>query len=133
MRKQLAFVVVIISANWVCAAHADSEPDVTTVHGLYQACTDPKLMFLRGYCFGFIDGVGMMMHASSGMLEKQGIHLNTDWCEPGGTTREQAVQAFKSWHDAHPQHWQLTSVAAVITALQASWPCPGSQPSPQSH
>jgi len=101
---------------------APSHPNLTTIHGLYQACLD---QYLSLYCTGYVAGVGDSMHASTAALEtKPDIHLNTDWCAPASTNNAQLVQAFKSWHDQNPESWQKAAVAGVTAALQATWPCP---------
>ena len=132
MKTATAAGIIVGALASLCldAAPADvpPRPNLTTIHGLYQACLD---QFLSLYCTGYVAGVGDSMHASTAALEtKREIQLNTDWCAPASTTNAQLVQAFKSWHDQHPESWQGAAVAGVTAALQATWPCAGSQPTP---
>src|SRR5215472_9951933 len=109
-----AFAPLCLSA---APADAPPRPNLTTIHGLYQACLD---QYLSLYCTGYVAGVGDSMHASAAALEtKPDIRLNIDWCAPASTTNAQLVQAFKSWHDQHPDSWQGAAVAGVTAALQA--------------
>jgi|SRR6516162_449144 hypothetical protein len=120
-----AFASLCLSA---AAADAPARPNLTTIHGLYQACLD---QYLSLYCTGYVAGVGDSMHASAAALEaKPDIHLNIDWCPPASTANAQLVQAFKTWHDQHPDSGQGAAVAGVTAALQATWPCPAPQPAP---
>lgn len=123
-------IVGVIVSLCLDVAPADVPPraNLTTIHGLYQACLD---QYLSLYCTGYVAGVGDSMHASTAVLEtKHESQLNTDWCAPASTTNAQLVQAFKNWHDQHPESWQGAAVAGVIAALQATWPCQASQPTP---
>ena len=121
MKKRLALAALILTQSLVGAA-TEPQADLGTVHGLYQACSGGVLV-QKGYCYGFLDGVGAMMHASTAAAEKQGIHANSDWCEPDNTTRDQLLQAFKRYHDEHQEQWQRGAAPAVVAALQAAWPC----------
>jgi hypothetical protein len=110
-------------------ADAPPRPNLTTIHGLYQACLD---QFLSLYCTGYVAGVGDSMHASTAALEtRHEPPSNSDWCAPASTTNAQLVQVFKSWHDQHPESWQGAAVAGVTAALQANWPCQVPQPTPE--
>jgi hypothetical protein len=126
MKTVAAAGIVVISVTSLClgAAPADapSHPNLTTIQGLYQACLD---QYLSLYCTGYVAGVGDSMHASTAaVLEtKPDVHLNTDWCAPASTTNAQLVEAFKNWHDQHPESWQRLAVAGVTAALRATWPC----------
>jgi hypothetical protein len=123
-------VVSALAALSVSTAPADTptRANLTTVHGLYQACLD---QYLSLYCTGYVAGVGDSMHASTAALEKQhDIHLSTDWCAPASTVNAQLVQAFKSWHDQHPESWQELATIGVSASLQATWPCQATQPAP---
>jgi hypothetical protein len=116
-----SWILMGVLAVPVVSHAADSHPDLSTVHGLYQLCLDKDLSLA---CGGYIAGVADSMHWSTAVLENEhDIHLNTDWCAPASTTKEQGVQAFKNWHNAHPEAWQMSSVAGVMAALQATWPC----------
>lgn len=128
--KPMTAVVIVSALASLCvsAAPADTpaRANLTTIHGLYQACLD---QYLSLYCTGYVAGVGDSMHASTAvLLTEHGVHLNTDWCAPNSTTNAQLVQAFKSWHDQHPESWERLAVAGVTAALQATWPCQESQP-----
>jgi len=133
--KTIAAAGLVVSAlASLCMSAASAEPpahpNLTTIHGLYQACLD---QYLSLYCTGYVAGVGDSMHGSTAVLETEhGIHLNTDWCAPGSTNNAQLVEAFKKWHDQHPESWQKLAVVGVTAALQATWPCQAPQASPDN-
>lgn len=134
MRTQLAFAAAIVASQCVCAANAAEPQDFQTVHGLYRMCTDSG-QAQQSYCLGFVAGVAGAMHASTAFLESRGVQENTNWCEADKVTHEQKVQAFKKWHDQHPERWQDAPALGVISALQATWPCaaPHTAPAPDQH
>ena len=122
MKRQLAFAAIAAS-QCLYATPAAAAADFQTVQGLYRMCTHPSHV-QQSYCFGFVDGVEAALHASTALLEARGIHANLNWCATGSPTREQKVQAFKNWHDRHPDLWQDAPELGVIAALRATWPCP---------
>ena len=118
MTKQIAFAIILAS-QCLCAARAGPPPDFATVHGLYHTCSGEDDLS-KGYCLGFIAGVAATMRTSTLTLGQQ---RSFAFCAPKSTTHEQAVQAFKNWHEQHPEHWQRSAEVGVMAALQETWPC----------
>jgi hypothetical protein len=129
MNKQLAIVITVLTAMSQClpsTARADAA-DTSTIHSLYRACTETNNPSNFGVCLGFIEGVGHMMLITQ--LGKPGQPLtDLEWCQPDHITREQTLQAFKNYHDAHPEQWDMPGMAGVMFALMSTWPCHSSSP-----
>jgi hypothetical protein len=131
MNKQVAIVITVLAATSLCLTSTAraAAADTSTIHSLYQACTATNNASNFGVCLGFIEGVGHMMHMTQ--LGKPGQSLtDIEWCSPDHLTREQTLQAFKNWHDAHPEQWDMPGVVGVMLALLSTWPCPKSSPPP---
>jgi hypothetical protein len=131
MTKQFAIVITALTAMSLCltsTARADAA-DTSTIHSLYRACTETNNPSNFGVCLGYIEGVGHMMHLTQ--LGKPGQSVtNIEWCHPERLTREQTLQAFKNYHDAHPEQWDMPGVAGVMFALLSTWPCQKAPPAP---
>src|SRR5262252_1046129 len=134
MKRQLAFATTIVAAQCLCVGPAGAAVNFQTVHGLYRICSNPSHV-QQSYCFGFVAGVAAAMHASTALLEGRGIHAKLNWCATDSPTHEEKVQAFKNWHNRHPELWQDAPEFGVIAALQATWPCPAAhtEPTPDQH
>jgi hypothetical protein len=131
MNKQFAIVITALTAMSLCLTSTAraSAADASTIHSLYRACTDKNNYSNFGFCLGFIEGVGHMMHITQ--MGKPGESpTSLEWCAPEDTTREQTLQAFKNYHDAHPEQWQMPGMAGVMFALLSTWPCQKSPPAP---
>jgi len=119
MKRQLAFATTIVAAQCLCLPPAGAAVNFQTVHGLYRICSNPSHV-QQSYCFGFIAGVAAAMHASTALLEARGIHAKLNWCATDSPTHEEKVQAFKNWHNRHPELarcsriWRYRSVASDL-------------------
>jgi hypothetical protein len=105
----------------VSRADADEQPN--TIHGLYLQCTSTTVVAPVAYCTGYLEGVAASMMAADSVLVAKGLHYNLGWCGDAHVTNEQLIQAFKNWHDKHPQFWDKPKVLGVTAALQETWPC----------
>jgi hypothetical protein len=91
-----------------------------TAHDLYDVCTTRNAVG-EMFCAGYISGVARMFGLVPELysLPRTGLR----WCHTERVSNAQMLQAFKNWHNAHPEKWDMPSELAVITALMDTWPC----------
>jgi hypothetical protein len=129
LMKKLVLLALLIAPCTVAITQAAAPvPDTSTVHGLYKACTDPPPGALQLYCIGYIGGVADMMMVAKADANKTHSPSGLAYCSEAPITREQTIQAFKNFHDQHPEYWNLQSIVGIMVALQQTWPCKDAQP-----
>jgi hypothetical protein len=121
--KGLLWLNIVTSALLAATALAGDEvEDASSIHGLYLQCTSTAVP-QRMLCLGFLDGIAAGMTAADAVTSQQGYKLNLGWCSDGKISGAQLEQAFKNWHDKHPQHWDKLNSIGVIASIQETWPC----------
>jgi hypothetical protein len=72
------------------------------------------------FCYGYITGAAQFYYAALG---PEGIAPIA--CPPAGVTRQQAVDMFLTWAQAHPELMNEEPIQGLMRAAAATWPCPG--------
>jgi hypothetical protein len=72
----------------------------------------------RGFCLGYFTG-GIHLHDA--------LAASPDFpriaCAPAGTTRDNVVEVFVAYAQAHPEHLNELPMDTVFRAVNAQWPC----------
>ena len=106
------------------AASSVEDFDLRTAEDLVDLCAvpdgDPMVEAARGFCYGFLSGVGSYHRAINA-----GKKATPLFCLPekGTLTRAEAAKMYVAWARANPQHMKEVPVDNVIRFAVATWPC----------
>jgi hypothetical protein len=115
------WIVGALQVLLLCGTVKANEPDkLGTAHNLYRTCTS-GIPLDATYCLGFIRGVGATMRVGRELLDHKEETLS--WCHSEEVSNAQMLQAFKNWHDMHPESWKFNAEVGVMLALAQTWPC----------
>ena len=81
--------------------------------------SDPMAEAARGFCYGYLSGVGSYHNALN-----VGKNARPLYCLPEPRpSRADAAKMFVDWSRSHPQHLTEAPVDALIRFAVATWPC----------
>jgi hypothetical protein len=102
-----------------------------TVDGLSRSCLSPQVGE-QTFCAGYVTGMAdlAMLNALVAKQNHSSYELSAFCNQPTTASVSHAalIQAFRNWHDKHPEMWTQPAIVGVIKGLQDAWPCPKDKP-----
>jgi hypothetical protein len=121
-RIALTLSLLLAFASGARAGVSDEDFEVRTTRNLINLCTvdedDPEAVAAVHFCHGFLVGAFRYHQASSGPGNPQLV------CFPENPpSRDEAIEAFVAWAQAHPQYMTERPVDTEFRFLIEKWPC----------
>lgn len=129
--RHLVMALLVAAPLLPSVAHAASPSEsfnLQSAADLLQLCAvsddDPMVEAARGFCYGFLSGVGSYHRAINPPGSAHPL-----FCLPKEKiSRVKAAGLFVSWGRAHPQYLGEAPVDSLIRFAMATWPCAPTTP-----